>query len=168
MTRLLFTRVLVAAVLLAALAGCSSDDSPSTPAGFDLADQFAADEAVVIANGASTTVRLIGLEFTSDTSATLAPSSLALLDKFAAVDAHYAGAQYAVQAHTDERGTAAANLTFSQQRAESVRDYLVGTVGLPAGTDATGYGEAQPLDPAHNAAAWAQNRRVEVVIRPAE
>ncbi len=167
MIRRPMTRILLAGAALAALAGCSTSDSANAPAAFDVSTVFAADEAVVTGNDADINVRLIGLDFTGAASAAVAPSSRPLLDRFAEVYAHYADAQYSVQAHTDERGTAAYNLRFSQERADSVRSYLVGTVGLPADVEAVGYGEERPLDPDHTATAWAANRRVEVVITPA-
>ena len=69
-----------------------------------------------------------------------------------------------VQGHTDEQGDDAYNLDLSDRRAKAVVDYLVAH-----GVDAThltsqGYGETQPKDPRHTAAAWATNRRVEFVI----
>lgn len=53
---------------------------------------------------------------------------------------------YIVGAHTDGRGTKAANLALSRERAQAAHDYLL-SVGVPASRiRAVGYGEMQPLD----------------------
>jgi outer membrane protein OmpA-like peptidoglycan-associated protein len=70
-----------------------------------------------------------------------------------------------VRGHTDERGDDAYNLDLSDRRAAAVVTYLVGK-GVDANRlTSTGFGETMPLDPAHNEAAWAKNRRVEFQIR---
>ena len=69
-----------------------------------------------------------------------------------------------IQGHTDERGDDAYNLDLSDRRAHSVRDYLIGKGVDEKRLTAQGYGETQPLDPAHNEKAWAKNRRVAFLI----
>lgn len=65
-----------------------------------------------------------------------------------------------IDGHADATGNAQGNLALSQQRAESVRDYLV-SLGVSAGLlSVQGYGANQlrnPTDPA-----GAENRRVEI------
>ncbi|MEZ4458382.1 MAG: OmpA family protein [bacterium] len=69
-----------------------------------------------------------------------------------------------VGGHTDDVGNDAKNLKLSQERADSVKAYLV-SKGIDAGRlDAVGYGELQPLIPGRSKAARAQNRRVEFKI----
>jgi outer membrane protein OmpA-like peptidoglycan-associated protein len=164
MIRRILTRLLLPVAALATLAGCGSDDSPTAPAAFDLSTIFTEDEAVITESADSINLRLIGVQFESATSIVLAAPALPILDKFARVQAHYEGAAYSVQAHTDERGSASYNLELSQERAETVRNYLVNDVGMRTDTEAVGYGEERPLVAGSSAAAWAQNRRVEVVI----
>lgn len=66
-----------------------------------------------------------------------------------------------IAGHTDDQGTDAYNLTLSQRRAESVRDYLVKN-GCNAGSiSARGYGKTKPLATGTTDEARAQNRRVE-------
>lgn len=73
-----------------------------------------------------------------------------------------------VSGHTDNVGSDAANLRLSQQRAESVVNYLV-TQGLKAKRfTAVGYGESSPVTDNSSAAGREQNRRVEVQITPTE
>ena len=69
-----------------------------------------------------------------------------------------------IQGHTDERGAAAYNLALSQERAEAVRAFLIGQHIAGERLEARGYGESAPLVGGHDQAAWARNRRVELVI----
>lgn len=64
------------------------------------------------------------------------------------------------EGHCDERGTAEYNLALGDRRARAVADYL-STLGIPPNKLSTvSYGSELPVDPAHNDAAWAKNRRV--------
>jgi len=65
-----------------------------------------------------------------------------------------------LEGHCDERGTVAYNLALGERRANAVRDYLV-SLGIDRSRLKTvSYGEERPVDPGHNEAAWAKNRRV--------
>lgn len=66
-----------------------------------------------------------------------------------------------VEGHTDERGPDKKNKKLSQQRAESVVAALVKRNIARSRLVPIGFGEERPVDPAHNAAAWDKNRRVE-------
>jgi OOP family OmpA-OmpF porin len=66
-----------------------------------------------------------------------------------------------VQGHTDTRGSAAYNMRLSQERAESVRTYLLGHFQLDADKIiAKGYGETQPETNERNDEELLRNRRV--------
>ena len=69
-----------------------------------------------------------------------------------------------IQGHTDERGSDSYNLQLSEERAQSVRQYMVDKGVSPDRLRGKGYGESKPVDPAHNEAAWGKNRRVEFLI----
>lgn len=66
-----------------------------------------------------------------------------------------------VEGHTDERGSDKKNKKLSQRRAESVVAALVKRGIARSRLIPVGFGEEQPIDPAHNKAAWAKNRRCE-------
>lgn len=64
-----------------------------------------------------------------------------------------------IEGHCDERGTNEYNMSLGEQRALSTKRYLV-SLGVAEGRFTTiSYGEERPLDPGHNEAAWAKNRR---------
>jgi peptidoglycan-associated lipoprotein len=69
-----------------------------------------------------------------------------------------------IEGNADERGTEQYNLSLGDKRALAVREYLAGA-GVSADRMKTvSYGKAKPLDPERNAAAYAKNRRVEMVL----
>ena len=67
-----------------------------------------------------------------------------------------------IQGHTDASGNAAKNLTLSQERAETVRQYLIDKGIAPNRLTAVGYGEDKPIADNATRAGRAQNRRVEI------
>ncbi|MBB4954838.1 outer membrane protein OmpA-like peptidoglycan-associated protein [Agrobacterium vitis] len=71
-----------------------------------------------------------------------------------------------VNGHTDSTGSLQHNQQLSQQRADSVLDYL-GSQGVdPRRMSAMGYGPSQPIATNATPEGRAQNRRVEVSISP--
>lgn len=69
-----------------------------------------------------------------------------------------------VEGHCDERGTEAYNNALGEQRAESVKVFLV-NLGIGADRLKTAsYGEYRPVDRAHDETSWARNRRAQFVI----
>lgn len=69
-----------------------------------------------------------------------------------------------IEGHCDERGTNEYNLALGERRANSAKQYLI-NLGISEDRISTiSYGEERPLDPGHNEAAWAKNRRAHFVI----
>ncbi len=69
-----------------------------------------------------------------------------------------------IEGHTDSDGTDEHNMTLSQNRANSVRDYLTSTYNIkPDRLEAKGWGESKPIDTNKTAEGKANNRRVELV-----
>jgi peptidoglycan-associated lipoprotein len=55
-------------------------------------------------------------------------------------------------------------MVLGERRANAAKKYLT-TAGISAGRVSTiSYGEERPLDPGHNEAAWAKNRRDKFVV----
>ena len=69
-----------------------------------------------------------------------------------------------VTGYTDNTGNDSINMPLSQQRAQSVKNYLAGK-GVSSGRiDAQGYGSANPIADNSTASGREQNRRVEISI----
>jgi outer membrane protein OmpA-like peptidoglycan-associated protein len=69
-----------------------------------------------------------------------------------------------IEGHTDSDGNDAANLTLSQKRAESVRQYLIENYKVDgARLEAKGHGETKPIEANTTPEGKANNRRVELV-----
>ena len=69
-----------------------------------------------------------------------------------------------IEGHCDERGTNEYNLALGDRRAQSAKTYLVDLGIAPERLTCISYGEERPLDPGHNEAAWAKNRRDQFVL----
>ncbi len=69
-----------------------------------------------------------------------------------------------LEGHADERGSTEYNLALGQRRAESAKEFMVGFGIEPSRIRTISYGEERPLVDQSNERAWAQNRRVEVVV----
>ena len=70
-----------------------------------------------------------------------------------------------VEGHCDERGTDEYNLALGERRADAAKKFLVSLGIQPNRLETISYGEERPLDPGHNEAAWAKNRRAQFVIK---
>jgi outer membrane protein OmpA-like peptidoglycan-associated protein len=69
-----------------------------------------------------------------------------------------------IEGHTDTDGTDEYNLTLSQKRAASVRDYLIANYKItPERLESKGWGESKPIDTNNTPEGKANNRRVELV-----
>jgi peptidoglycan-associated lipoprotein len=65
-----------------------------------------------------------------------------------------------IEGNCDERGTVEYNLVLGQKRADSAKSFMT-RLGLDSDRmDTISYGKEKPIDPGHNEAAWAKNRRV--------
>jgi outer membrane protein OmpA-like peptidoglycan-associated protein len=94
----------------------------------------------------------------------LKPGAREKLAKVAGILLAYPGLNIAVGGYTDNVGGDAMNQTLSENRAGSVRDYLV-TEGVAANSvSAHGFGNTQPVATNDNSAGRQQNRRVELLV----
>ena len=66
--------------------------------------------------------------------------------------------------HTDNRGNESYNETLSRQRAEKIRDYMLGNGVRGTALFAKGYGEALPIDESDTPEARDINRRTEFLV----
>ncbi len=127
---------------------------------------FSPEEALVLRQGDDLIVRVHGLGF-SPGSARLEPGAAPLLERLAEALALYPSARVVVEGHTDSTGDSATNQRLSQQRAETVREQLIGKLPVPAGRlAAIGYGDSRPVAGNADEAGRSQNRRIDLVISP--
>ncbi|MCK9196612.1 MAG: OmpA family protein [Syntrophales bacterium] len=68
-----------------------------------------------------------------------------------------------VEGYCDERGSTEYNLALGERRAMEAKKYLVGLGVDEKRLKAISYGFERPLDPGHNEADWAKNRRAQFV-----
>ncbi len=131
-----------------------ADQCPGTPAG------VAVDAKGCPRQGSIT---LEGVTFETN-SANLTADSRGVLDAVATDLKKYPNLRIELQGHTDSSGSDAYNLKLSQQRAESVRSYLVQQGVETSQLTARGYGEAQPIGDNSTADGRLQNRRVVMLV----
>jgi len=71
-------------------------------------------------------------------------------------------AKLRIEGNCDERGGREYNVALGQRRAEAVLKSLQLMGARAAEMEATSYGKEKPLDPGHDEAAWAKNRRADL------
>ena len=96
----------------------------------------------------------------------ISPRFNATLDDVAAVLNRYDQSVIDIIGHADSDGADDYNLNLSRQRASSVAQYLVSRNVLADRLYVDGRGESEPVATNATAEGKAQNRRVEIVIRP--
>jgi outer membrane protein OmpA-like peptidoglycan-associated protein len=96
---------------------------------------------------------------------TLRPLARERLAKVAGILLGHPGLKLEVEGHTDSVGGEAYNQRLSEQRAGSVRDYLIhqGISGMDS-IPAKGFGKSQPVATNDTAAGRQLNRRVELIV----
>lgn len=130
--------------------------------------EFASDEAEVYKQGDALLIRLKGMEFPSGKQ-TITPKSKILLEKVSkVVDEFGSSSTVTIQGHTDSVGGKKINDRLSQNRATAVKEYLQSNEGgiEAQQIEAVGYGYQKPLATNKTADGRAQNRRVDIVIKP--
>jgi len=95
---------------------------------------------------------------------TLKPGAREKLAKVAGILLAYPGLNIQVDGHTDNVGSEEYNQNLSEQRATSVRDYLVQEGVAMNSVAAKGFGKTQPIASNETSAGRQTNRRVELVV----
>lgn len=104
--------------------------------------------------------RVIRFDFDSNV---IKPEYLPILQAHGEYLATHPEYKVSIEGHTDERGSREYNLALGERRAKAVQRILLlnGAAAEQLGT--VSYGEEKPVDPGHNEAAWAKNRRAVLV-----
>ena len=127
---------------------------------------FSSYEARVFREGNTVILRLVGLNFDSG-DAQIKPDNFDLLAKVEKAIDVFPRSELTIEGHTDSHGGDDLNQKLSQERAESVRQYMINAMRIPTyRLIATGYGETRPVSSNETEAGRARNRRIDVVIKP--
>ena len=103
------------------------------------------------------------VEFESG-SANLTPMGLGILDEMANVIARVGDKPVTITGHTDNVGNPSANLVLSNQRAEAVKQYLIGRGIDAARLSTAGKGDSDPIASNDTDEGRTRNRRIEFTI----
>ena len=94
----------------------------------------------------------------------LRPQAREALAKLSGIVLNYPSLRLTIEGHTDNTGSAAANQALSEQRANTVRDYLINQ-GLDSGSlSAQGLGIKNPVADNDTTEGRQKNRRVEIIV----
>jgi len=127
---------------------------------------FTSSEARVFREGDSVILRLVGLSFDSGASQ-IKPQNFDLLAKVEKAIDVFPRSELTIEGHTDAHGGDDSNQKLSQERAESVQQYMINAMRIPTyRLIATGYGETRPVSSNETEAGRARNRRIDIVIKP--
>ena len=171
-------RVVLALALAAALAGCSSvpldnvpvEDKtgsavPSGTQGTQTQSQVATvvdGSAVGSSQGPANVSRLVYFDFDSYS---VKPEYQSMIEQHARFLKSDAKRHVVIEGHTDDRGGREYNLALGQRRSEAVRRAL-GLLGVGDNqVEAVSFGKEKPAVPGSDEAAWAKNRRAEIMYR---
>jgi outer membrane protein OmpA-like peptidoglycan-associated protein len=86
------------------------------------------------------------------------------LAKLSGIIQAHPGLNLAIEGHTDTTGSADFNMKLSQQRADTVREFLIAQGLSPDTITAKGMGQDNPVADNSTAAGRKQNRRVEIIV----
>lgn len=136
-------------------AGLQSEAVPSAPTTTEAVDS--ANQAAVSAG-----VSVVRFPYDSDV---LSSEDMELLRKHALALKTKASLQVRLEGHTDERGTQEYNMALGERRAKAVAVFLQSQGVQPGQFEVISYGELKPVASGEDEAAWAQNRRVELIYR---
>jgi outer membrane protein OmpA-like peptidoglycan-associated protein len=127
---------------------------------------FTRAEARVFREGNTIILRLIGLSFDSGASQ-MKQQNFDLLAKVEKAIDVFPRSEIIIEGHTDAYGGDESNQILSQQRAESVQQYMINAMRIPSyRLIATGYGETRPISSNETETGRARNRRIDIVIKP--
>lgn len=133
----------------------TADGCPGTPADMSVNGQGCS----------ALDVTLEGVYFDSG-SARLAEASRTVLNELVDTLRNFPAARVEIGAHTDSQGAERLNQALSEQRAQSVKDYLVEQGVVAERLEVKGYGESSPVADNSTAGGRARNRRVELRLLP--
>ncbi len=169
MQRLIIVLLVAAALGLGGCAGNKPKPAPSTPSEASEPAQGAGAGSAAVANpddeaagplAGLLATRLVYFDFDS---AEIKGAGTDVVAAHARYLAGHPATRVRLEGHTDERGSREYNIGLGERRAQSVRRALLLQGATDAQISTVSYGEERPAAPGHDEAAWAKNRRVEIV-----
>ena len=175
---------LIALLMAAFLAACSSTPTEDTSADSTAADQAAAAESTGVSEEAPVTPQTSSIALTADnfhnhpsnydgtTSSRVIyfafDDSSVPAAAFETLRAHAnylksnANAKLRLEGHADERGTREYNVALGERRAQAVEKFLRVQGVASSQLETVSYGEEKPAAYGHDEMSWAKNRRVQL------
>jgi len=127
---------------------------------------FTHNEARVFREGNNVILRLVGLTFDSG-KAQIKQEDFDLLAKVEKAIDVFPRSDLIIEGHTDSYGGDSSNQRLSQERAESVQQYMINAMRIPSyRLIATGFGETNPVANNETESGRARNRRIDIIIKP--
>ena len=170
--------VLLSALTLAILSGCSSSKEPGDQPFGATDDGSLPQDGETIYDGTPLPSRVEGMDPSKADYQTLAKYAIyfgtdsfaieagerSKLQEIATWCTSNPDAKLVLAGHCDERGTTQYNLALGERRALAMRDYLVGLGVKKEALSTVSYGEEKPSVQGNGEAAWSKNRRAEAGI----
>jgi peptidoglycan-associated lipoprotein len=170
-----FTHVLAVAFLAVGLAACTKpkQTKPSEPPAASaetggastsgVGEAATGSKPLTAQQQALAALRTKNIVYFDYNSSEIPQEYLAVVSANAAYLVKYPTARLRLEGNTDERGSREYNIGLGERRAQTVRRAMLAK-GVAEGQMTTvSYGEERPAVPGHDEAAYAQNRRVELV-----
>jgi len=159
----MIVRWVLIGILSVGLASCAK--KKTVPEETDIVEVTDVEE-VVVDEAAPTSAQSLDLVFFDFDRSSLKPDARATIKSNYATISTMPNATVLIEGYCDERGTVEYNLALGQRRADSVREYLISLGASSSQVSTISYGKANPLDPGHDEAAWAKNRRAATLVNP--
>ena len=162
-------------VALLALAGCASKDGASSADGMGAEGEMvdgvntyggsdgADGMATAIGDDRNNVIMNDRIVYFAVDSSDLDDGSMELLKQHGRYLADNPGEKVRLEGHSDERGSREYNIGLGERRAVSVQSILLVQGAMTDQLVTISFGEERPADLGVDEAAWAQNRRVELV-----
>ncbi|MGH8541604.1 MAG: peptidoglycan-associated lipoprotein Pal [Stenotrophobium sp.] len=170
----MFKKYLITLVAVVALAGCASkgaENSSATPApvsssstngagqnGAGSATALAAEQAAELARALEKNKVYFPFDSTE-----INADGTAVIETYAKYLLANPAVKVRLEGNTDERGTRAYNMGLGERRSNAVKSVLLSRGVSEGQMSVISYGEERPAAQGHDEAAWALNRRVEIV-----
>jgi peptidoglycan-associated lipoprotein len=174
-------KLLIPALLSALIVGCSTTPLPEDNAGAPVESRSGSGTGVASVTAGGVDANGLPRELTDPKSKLSQRSIYFDLDKYDVKDeykdlvaAHakylvdHKGFKVLLQGNTDERGSREYNLALGQKRAEAVKRSLTLLGVKEDQVESVSLGEEKPKNAGHDEAAWAENRRADILYKAAD